>query len=60
MVIGEFLNTAHDLPGKRQPPIQISSIFVAASVRLSPIPNATQNPQRSSNFSACHKFHITL
>ena len=37
-----------------------ASAALCCAVCLSRIPSATQNPQRSSNFSACHKFHITL
>jgi len=37
-----------------------ASAALCCAVCLSRIPTATQNPQRSSNFSACHKFHITL
>lgn len=37
-----------------------ASAALCCAALLSRIPTATQNPQRSSNFSACHKFHITL
>ena len=37
-----------------------ASAALCCAALLSRIPASTQNPQRSSNFSACHKFYITL